>query len=145
MIFPPIAAWIETSYSWRGMIAFNFSVSRRPWDWALLRWVISERASTGSPATSTSSLTSSPSRHPILDRRRRRDQVELELALQALLDDLEMQQPEEAAAKAEAEGGGVLGLVRERGVVQLQLLQGLLQVDELFGVARKQAGEDHRL
>ena len=39
------------------------------------------------------------------DRRRGRDQVEIELALQPLLDDLEMQQPEEAAAEAEAERG----------------------------------------
>src|SRR5207248_839628 len=62
----------------------------------------------------------SPQPHPILDCRRGRNEVELELALQALLDDLEMQQPEKAAAKAEAEGGRVLGLVRERGVIQLQ-------------------------
>ena len=36
-------------------------------------------------------------------RRRGRDQVEVELALQPLLDDLEVQEAEEAAAEAEAE------------------------------------------
>jgi len=36
-------------------------------------------------------------------RRRGRDEVEVELALQPLLDDFEVQQAEEAAAEAEAE------------------------------------------
>src|SRR5690606_10979222 len=40
------------------------------------------------------------------DRRRCRDQIEIKLALKPLLDDLEMQQAEEAAAKAEAKRGG---------------------------------------
>ena len=52
------------------------------------------------------------------DRRRGRDQVEVELALQPLLDDLQMQQPEEAAAEAEAERGRGLRLVMEAGVVE---------------------------
>jgi len=37
------------------------------------------------------------------DRRRGRDQVEIEFARQPLLDDLEVQEAEEAAAEAEAE------------------------------------------
>ena len=45
------------------------------------------------------------------DRRRGRDQVEVELALQPLLNDLEMQQPEKAAAEAEAERGRGFHLV----------------------------------
>ena len=39
------------------------------------------------------------------DARRGGDEVEVELALQPLLDDLEVQQAEEAAAEAEAERG----------------------------------------
>ena len=37
--------------------------------------------------------------HAVLDRRRGRDQVEVELALEPLLDDLHVQQAQEAAAK----------------------------------------------
>ena len=43
--------------------------------------------------------------HLVDDRRRGRDEVEVELALQPLLDDFEVQQAEEAAAEAEAERG----------------------------------------
>ena len=39
------------------------------------------------------------------DRGRGGDQVEVEFALEPLLDDFQMQQPEEAAAEAEAERG----------------------------------------
>uniref|UniRef100_A0A0N4ZLE2 Glucosamine_iso domain-containing protein n=1 Tax=Parastrongyloides trichosuri TaxID=131310 RepID=A0A0N4ZLE2_PARTI len=79
------------------------------------------------------------------DRRRRRDQVEVELAAQALLNDLEVQQAEEAAAEAEAQGGRALHLIGEAGVVQAQLADGGAQVLEVGGVDREQAAEDHRL
>ena len=49
----------------------------------------------------------------VLDRRRGRDQVEVELALEALLDDLHVEQPEEAAAEPEPERDRALRLVRE--------------------------------
>src|SRR5215203_4715109 len=42
--------------------------------------------------------------HPVLDGRGARDEVQVELALQALLDDLHVEQAEEAAAEPEAEG-----------------------------------------
>ena len=45
------------------------------------------------------------------DRRRGRDQVLVELALEALLDDLHVEQPEEAAAEAKAERGRRLRLI----------------------------------
>ena len=47
----------------------------------------------------------------VLHVRHRRDQIEVELALQPLLHDLHVQQAEEAAAEAEAERGGRLRLV----------------------------------
>ena len=52
--------------------------------------------------------------HLVDDRRRGRDQVEIELALQPLLDDLQMQQPEEAAAEAEAERGADVSISNEK-------------------------------
>src|SRR5207244_11988420 len=73
------------------------------------------------------------------------DEVGRELALQPLLDDLQVQQSEEAAPEPEAEGSRVLGLERESAVVQLQLLERLLQVSELVGVGGEQSREDHRL
>ena len=73
------------------------------------------------------------------------DQVEVELALEPLADDLHVQQSEEAAAKAEAERLGGLGLVEERRVVQLQPLERVTQLRIRVGVRREQAGKDHRL
>ena len=73
------------------------------------------------------------------------DQVEVELALQPLLDDLEMQQPEEAAAEAEAERRRGLHLVGEARVVEPQLAHRRAQLLEIGGVGREQAAEHHRL
>ena len=84
-------------------------------------------------------------RHLVDDRRRGRDQVEVELALQPLLDDLEVQQAEEAAAEAEAERGGGFHLVGEAGVVEAQLAHRGAQILEVGGVDREQAAEHHRL
>ena len=77
-------------------------------------------------------------------RRRGRDQVEIELALEPLLDDFEMQQPEEAAAEAEAERGRGLHLVGEARVVEAKLAHGRAQILELGGVDREQSAEHHR-
>src|SRR5262249_25945674 len=76
----------------------------------------------------------------VLDGRRGRDQVQLEFALQAFLHDLEVKQAEESAAEAEAQRGRVLGLVAQRRVVELQLLQRFLEVGELVGVGREEPG-----
>src|SRR5713101_3084674 len=83
--------------------------------------------------------------HAVLDGGCRRDELQLELALQAFLDDLEVEQTEESAAKPESQRGRVLRLVRKRAVVELQLLERLLQVGELVRVGGKQAREHHRL
>ncbi|MNJ38137.1 hypothetical protein D3C77_329780 [compost metagenome] len=79
------------------------------------------------------------------DRGGRRDQVQVELAAQALLDDLQVQQAEESAAEAEAQGGRALHLIGEAGVVQAQLADGGAQVLEIGGVDGEQAAEHHRL
>ena len=83
--------------------------------------------------------------HAIAHARRRGQQLEIELALQPLLDDLHVQQAEKAAAESEAEGERALRLVAERGVVELQLADGVAQVLVVVGVDREDAGEDHRL
>ena len=71
--------------------------------------------------------------------------VDVVLALQALAHDVHVQQAEEAAAEAEAERLGHLRLPRQRGVVELELLERVAQVGVLVGVDRKQAAEDDRL
>ncbi len=73
------------------------------------------------------------------------DQVDAELALQAFLHDLHVQQAEEAAAEAEAQRDGVLRLVEERGVIELQLAQRVAQCLVVMRLHRKKAGEDHGL
>ena len=62
-----------------------------------------------------------------------------------LLDDLEVQEAEEAAAEAEAERGGGLHLVGEAGVVEAQPAHRGAQILELRGVDREEAAEHHRL
>ena len=81
----------------------------------------------------------------VLDRRRRRDEVEGELALEPLLDDLHVEQAEEAAAEPEAEGDGALRLVGERRVVEVELLERLAQERVVLAADRVDAGEDEAL
>ena len=73
------------------------------------------------------------------------DQVEVVLALQALLHDLHVQHAQEAAAEAEAQGLGGLRLVEQRGVVQAQLGQRVAQFLVGVRVHRVEPGEDPRL
>ena len=72
------------------------------------------------------------------------DQVQVELALQALAGDLHVQQAQEAAAEAEAQRHRGLGGAGERGVVELQLVQGVAQVRIVRAIDRIQARVDHR-
>ena len=83
--------------------------------------------------------------HPVDDRRRGRDQVEVELARQPLLDDLEVQQAEKAAAEAEAERRRGLRLVDEAGVVEAQFGEAVAQPLVIGGIGREQAAEHDRL
>ena len=77
--------------------------------------------------------------------RRGGDQVEVVFAGQPLLDDLQVEQPEEPAAEAEAERGAGLHLEREAGVVEAQLGDALTQFLEVVGIDREQPAEHHRL
>ena len=82
---------------------------------------------------------------PVLDGRRRGDELELELALEALLDDLEVEKAEEPAPKSEPQGRRVFWLEGKRAIVELQLLQRFLQVAELIRIGRKESCKHHRL
>ena len=73
------------------------------------------------------------------------DQVEVELARQPLLDDLQVQQAQEPAAEAEAQRRAGLHLVGEAGVVEAQAPDRGAQVLEVGGVDREEAAEHHRL
>ena len=83
--------------------------------------------------------------HLVGDVRRGHEQVEVELALEALADDLHVEEAEEAAAEAEAERLRGLGLVEQRGVVQLQPLERVAELRVVVGVRREEAREHHRL
>ena len=72
------------------------------------------------------------------------EQGEVELALQALLDDLHVEQTEKPAAKAESKRGRRLRLINQRGVVELEFLERFFQLLVLFGVGRKKTRENHR-
>ena len=73
------------------------------------------------------------------------DEVEVVFAGQPLLDDLEVEEAEEAAAEAEAERGAGLHLEAEAGVVEAQLVEAVAELLEVGGVDREQAAEDDRL
>ena len=83
--------------------------------------------------------------HLVFDARCRRQQIEVVLALQPLLDDLHVQQTEEAAAEAETERERRFRLVGQRGVVQLQPFERVAEQRVLLAVDRVESGEDHRL
>ena len=71
------------------------------------------------------------------------DEVQVELPLQALLNDLHVEHPQKAAAEAEAQGGGGLRLEGQGGVVELELFQGIPQVGVLGAVFGVNAAVDH--
>src|SRR3981081_1648420 len=82
--------------------------------------------------------------HPVLDGGGGAEQREVELALEALLDDLHVQQPEKAAAESKAKGGRGLWLVDKRGIVELELFERLFELLVLFRVRGEEPGEHHR-
>ena len=83
--------------------------------------------------------------HLVLHGGRRKDQIEAVLALQTLLHDLHVQQPEETHPIAKAQRGGRFRLVDHRRVRQPQLVEPVAQVLEVGAAGRVEPGEDHRL
>ena len=82
--------------------------------------------------------------HAIHHGRRGSDQIEVEFPRQPLLDDLQVQQPQEAAAESEAQRGRGLRLVMKAGVVQPQLGQAVAQLLEIVRIHRIQPAPNHR-
>ena len=82
--------------------------------------------------------------HGVDNRRRGRNQIEIEFAFQPVADDLHMEKSEKPAAKAESQRGRGLRLEGEGGVVQRQLFQRLAKAGEVVRVHREQAAEDNR-
>ena len=83
--------------------------------------------------------------HVELDVRRRRDQLEVELALEPLLHDVHVQQTEEPGPEPEAERLRGLGLVAERRVRELQPVERLAELRVVAALVREQARPHHRL
>ncbi len=77
--------------------------------------------------------------------RRRRDQVKIILSLQPLLNHIQMEQTEKAAAESESQRLGRLRLILKRRVVQLEFLQRVAQIRVLRRLRRVDAAVDHRL
>ena len=81
----------------------------------------------------------------IVHRGARGNEVQVELALQALLDDFHVQQAQEAHAEAKAERHRGLGLPHQRRVVDVQLIERITQVLVVLVIDREQARIDHGL
>ena len=77
--------------------------------------------------------------------RRGRDDVEVVFTLNALLDYLHVEEPEESAAEAESQRDGGLRLEAQRSVVELELFQRVAEVYVLCAVRRVDAAEHHRV
>ena len=110
-------------------------------------WISSMSVGFGSSAGLSTTTSPRPMRqdHVVLDRRRRGDQVEAELALEPLLDDLHVEQAEEPAAEPEPERHRALRLVREARVVEVQLLERLAEQRVVLAGDRVDAREDEAL
>ena len=84
-------------------------------------------------------------RHAVQHAGRRRHEIHVELALEPLLDDLHVEQPEKSAAEPEPERRRRLRFVEERRVVQPQLFERIAQLRVLVALDRIQSGKDHGL
>ena len=73
------------------------------------------------------------------------DDVHVELAVKAFLNDFHVQKAEETASETEAKCHRTFGREGERGIVELQLLERSTQVLKVFCLNRIDACEDHRL
>ena len=82
--------------------------------------------------------------HLVRHVRHGRDDVHIEFAIQTLLNNLHMQQPQETAAETEPEGQRRFGLVSQRGVVQVQFFERSAQVFVLVGLDRVESRKNHR-
>ncbi len=76
---------------------------------------------------------------------RRGDEIEIKLTLEPFLNNFEMQQPKEAAAKAEAKRIRAFGLETETCIVKAQLRKRILEVFKIRRFGGVQAAEHHRL
>ena len=86
-----------------------------------------------------------PQHDPIDDRRRRRDEIEIEFALQPLLNDFKMQKTQKAAAEAKAERRRTLHFIGEARVIQPQTPHGGAQIGKIRRVDREKPAKNHGL
>ncbi len=76
--------------------------------------------------------------------RRSGNQAQVIFTLQALLDNIHMQKAQKAAAEAKAQGGRGFRLKHQRGIIELQLFQGITQIIVIRIFNRIQAAVHHR-
>ena len=81
----------------------------------------------------------------IAHRGRGGDEIQIELAFEALLHDFHVQQAQESAAEAETQRLAGFGLVVERAVVQPQLVHGVAQILVVLAGGGEDARKDDRL
>src|SRR5581483_2978680 len=73
------------------------------------------------------------------------DEIEIEFALQSLLNDLHVEQAEKAAAEAKSQGHGTFRLEKERSVVQAEFFESFAELGVLVRVDGVKAGKNHGL
>ena len=83
--------------------------------------------------------------HLVDDARVGRDDIHVELATEALLHDLHVEQTEEPATEPEAQRRGAFRLIAEGRIVDLEFAHGELELLEVLGRDRVDPAENHRL
>jgi len=81
----------------------------------------------------------------INDVRVRGDDVEVEFAAQALLNNLHVKKPQKAAAEAETERDRRFRLITKRGIIESELIQALAEFFIIAGLHRINPGKHHRM
>ena len=79
----------------------------------------------------------------VVHRRAGGDQGKAELALEALLDNLHMEQSQKAHAETEAQRDGCLRGPRKRRIVDMELIEGVAQILVILVIDGEYAGIDH--
>src|ERR1700722_17553009 len=84
-------------------------------------------------------------KNPVDNRWRGRDEIEIELALQPLLNDFEMQETQKPAAETEAESRRTFHLIGKARIVKTKPSHCRAKIAEIRRIDRKQPAEYHRL
>ena len=72
-------------------------------------------------------------------------QIQVVLSLQTLLNNFQMKKSQKSTTESESQRNGCLRLIKERGIIQLQLLKGISKIPVFCSVCRIDTTVNHRI